>query len=321
MKIGSVKTENFTVLAPLAGITNLPLRLLAKRAGCGLVCSEMISANGLVFGSEKTVQLLESIPEEKPLSVQLFGSDPSIMADAARMVQESGADVVDINFGCSVKKILKSNSGSALMKDPPLAGRILDSVRKAITIPLTIKIRSGWEPSGRQAMEIARLAEGCGVDAIAVHPRTATQGFQGEADWSIITAVKRALTIPVIGNGDVTAPADGLRMLNETGCDGVMVGRAAIGNPMIFAGMLAAAQGRPTAAPNDGQRIDMMMGYLQDSVRYLGEKTACRMMRSRLCWFVKGMRNAGQFRNAIRFIASEKEAMDLIRQYAESISA
>jgi tRNA-dihydrouridine synthase len=170
-------------------------------------------------------------------------------------------------------------------------------------------------------MEIARLAEGCGVDAIAVHPRTATQGFRGEADWSIITAVKHALTIPVIGNGDVTAPADGLRMLNETGCDGVMVGRAAIGNPMIFAGMLAAAQGRPTAAPNDGQRIDMMMGYLQDSVRYLGEKTACRMMRSRLCWFVKGMRNAGQFRNAIRFIASEKEAMDLIRQYAESISA
>ncbi len=321
MKIGSVITDNFTVLAPLAGITNLPLRLLAKRAGCGLVCSEMISANGLVYGSGKTVQLLTSVPEEKPLSVQLFGSDPPIMAEAARIVQDSGADVVDINFGCSVKKILKSNSGSALMKDPPLACRILDSVREAVTIPLTIKIRSGWEPSGKQAMEIARLAEDCGVDAIAVHPRTATQGFRGEADWSIIASVKHALTIPVIGNGDVTTPADALRMINETGCDGVMVGRAAIGNPMIFDGMLAAAQGRPATVPNDGQRIDMMMGYLQDSVRYLGEKTACRMMRSRLCWFVKGMRNAGQFRNAIRFIASEKEAMDLIRQYANSISA
>jgi nifR3 family TIM-barrel protein len=319
MKIGAVQTDNFTALAPLAGISNLPLRLLAKRAGCGLVYSEMISSNGLVYGSGKTIQLLDSTPEEKPLSVQLFGSNPAIMADAARIVQASGADIVDINFGCSVKKILKSNSGSALMKDPALAGRILDSVRKAVSIPLTIKIRSGWEPSGRQAMEIARLAEDCGVDAIAVHPRTATQGFRGTADWSIIAAVKKGLAIPVIGNGDVTTPDDALRMLTETGCDGVMVGRAAIGNPMIFDQMLAAAQGRPVAAADEGQRIDLMLGYLRDSVRYLGEKTACRMMRSRLCWFVKGMRNAGQFRNAIRFIASEKEAVDLIRQYADAI--
>jgi tRNA-dihydrouridine synthase len=168
-------------------------------------------------------------------------------------------------------------------------------------------------------MEIARLAEDCGVDAIAVHPRTATQGFRGTADWSIIAAVKKGLAIPVIGNGDVTTPDDALRMLTETGCDGVMVGRAAIGNPMIFDQMLAAAQGRPVAAADEGQRIDLMLGYLRDSVRYLGEKTACRMMRSRLCWFVKGMRNAGQFRNAIRFIASEKEAVDLIRQYADAI--
>jgi tRNA-dihydrouridine synthase B len=321
MKIGTVETDNFTVLAPLAGITNLPLRLLAKRAGCGLVYSEMISSNGLVHGAAKTVQMLESIAEEKPLSVQLFGSNPPIMAKAARIVQDSGADIVDINFGCSVKKILKSNSGAALMKDASLARRILDSVRKAITIPLTIKIRSGWEPSGRQAIAIARLAEDCGVDAIAVHPRTATQGFRGAADWSIIGAVKKALTIPVIGNGDVTTPQDALRMLNETGCDGVMVGRAAIGNPMIFRGMLAAARGRSAAMPDDAQRIAMMNGYLRDSVGYLGEKTACRMMRSRLCWFVKGMRNAGKFRNAIRFVASEEEAKELIRQYAASISS
>ena len=243
------------------------------------------------------------------------------MAEAARIVQDSGADIVDINFGCSVKKILKGNAGSALMKESPRARRILESVRKAVTIPLTIKIRSGWEPSGKQAVEIARLAEDCGVDAVAVHPRTATQGFRGEADWSIIAAVKHALTISVIGNGDVTTPAGALRMINETGCDGVMVGRAAIGNPKIFGEILAAAQGQPSTVPNDAQRIDMMIGYLQDSVRYLGEETACRMMRSRLCWFVKGMRNAGQFRNAIRFIASEKEAMDLIRRYAESLAS
>jgi tRNA-dihydrouridine synthase B len=320
MKIGSVEIDNFTVLAPLAGITNLPMRLLAKRAGCGLVCSEMISANGLVYASAKTVQLLDSTPEEKPLSVQIFGSDPQIMADAARIVQESGADIVDINFGCSVKKILKSNSGSALMKDPPLTRRILSAVRRAVSIPLTIKIRSGWEPMGNQAIQIARLAEDCGVDALAIHPRTATQGFRGQADWPVIAALKKALCIPVIGNGDVTNAQEALRMLNETGCDGVMVGRAAIGNPMIFGQIMACAQGRSPSPTDDGQRIDMMLGYLRDSVRYLGEQTACRMMRSRLCWFVKGMRNAGQFRNAIRFIATEKEARQLIREYADSIS-
>ncbi len=320
MKIGSIETDNFTVLAPLAGITNLPMRRLAKRAGCGLVNSEMISSNGLVYGSGKTELLLDSTPEEKPLSVQIFGSNPQIMADAARIVQDSGADIVDINFGCSVKKILKSNSGSALMKDPPLARRILESVRRAVSIPLTIKIRSGWEPSGKQALQIARLAEDCGVNAISVHPRTATQGFRGTADWSIISAIKKALTIPVIGNGDVTVPTEALRMLSETGCDGVMVGRAAIGNPMIFDEILALAHGRPPKkVADDAQRIEMMLGYLHDSVRYLGEKTACRMMRSRLCWFVKGMRNAGQFRNAIRFVASEKEARQLIRQYAGTI--
>jgi tRNA-dihydrouridine synthase B len=321
MRIGSVETDNFTVLAPLAGITNLPMRLMVKRAGCGLVCSEMISSNGLVYGSGKTIALLDSIPEEKPLSAQIFGADPRILADAARIVQDSGADIVDINFGCSVKKILKSNAGVALMKDLPLTGRILDTVRKAISIPLTIKIRSGWEPSGKQAIEIARLAEACGVDAIAVHPRTATQGFQGKADWSIITAIKRVLAIPVIGNGDVTTAEDALRMLDETGCDGVMVGRAAMGNPMLFDQILAAAQGRPEAAPADRHRIDMMMDYLQDSVRYLGERTACRMMRSRLCWFVKGMRNAVQFRSATRFITSEAQAIDLIRHYADATAA
>jgi tRNA-dihydrouridine synthase B len=319
MKIGGVQTDNFTVLAPLAGITNLPMRLLAKRAGCGLVCSEMISSNGLVYGSAKTVQLLDSTPEEKPLSVQIFGSDPSIMADAARIVQDAGADIVDINFGCSVKKILKSNAGAALMKDPSLSRRILAAVRRAVTVPLTIKIRSGWEATGDQAMQIARLAEDCGVDAVAIHPRTATQGFRGQADWSIIGALKKVLHVPVIGNGDVTGPKLALRMRAETGCDGVMVGRAAIGNPMIFSQILASARGPQPEAPDAGQRIDMMLAYLRDSVHYLGEQTACRMMRSRLCWFVKGMRNAGQFRNAIRFVSTEAEARQQIRQYAHEI--
>jgi tRNA-dihydrouridine synthase B len=319
MQIGTLRTDNFTVLAPLAGITNLPMRLLAKRAGCGLVCSEMISSNGLVYNSGRTRQLLDSVPEEKPLSVQLFGSDPGIMADAAAMVAAAGADILDINFGCSVRKILKSNSGSALMKDPDLARRILQAVRAAVTIPLTVKIRSGWDSSGDQALTIARLAEACGVDAIAVHPRTATQGFGGTADWRIIARIKKCLAIPVIGNGDVKTADDAIRMRRETGCDGVMVGRAAIGNPFIFAQILAVDQGRQAALPDDSQRIAMMIDFLNASVRYIGEDTACRMMRSRLSWFVKGMRHAGQFRNSIRFIASQAEATALIRQYAESI--
>ncbi len=321
MKIGCVTLPNLTVLAPLAGITNLPMRLLAKRAGCGLVCSEMISSNGLVYNSGKTVQMLDSTPFEKPLSVQIFGADPQIMAEAARIVEHSGADIIDINFGCSVRKILKSHSGSALMKDPELAGRILASVRRAIDVPLTIKIRSGWDSSGGQAVQIARLAEDCGVDAVAVHPRTATQGFSGIADWSIIAAVKQAVAIPVIGNGDVNTPQDALRMLAETGCDGVMVGRAAIGNPFIFNQILDATRGRPSRGPDEQARIDTMRDYLRDSVTYLGEETACRMMRSRLCWFVKGMPHAARFRNAIRFIDSEEEALSLIGQYAASIAA
>ncbi len=227
MKIGSLSLKNITVLAPLAGITNLPFRILVKEAGCALVCSEMISANGLVYKSHKTAQTLESAAEEKPLSVQIFGSDPEIMADAAAMAEASGADVLDINFGCSVKKVLKTGSGSALMKEPEKAEAILKAVRKSIEIPLTIKIRTGWDYSGTQAFKIAEIAESCGVNAIAVHPRTATQGFGGTADWSVIAAIKKIVSIPVIGNGDIIVPEDAIRMQNETGCDAVVIGRTA----------------------------------------------------------------------------------------------
>lgn len=315
--IGPVKIEHPTVLAPLAGITNLPLRLLAKEAGCGLVCSEMVSANGLVHGAAKTHQMLASTPAEKPLSLQIFGSDPAIMAQAARIVQDSGADILDINCGCSVRKILKSGSGSALMRDLAATRRILEAVRAAIDIPLTLKMRTGWDQSGDQAVELANIAESSGVNAVILHPRTARQGFGGAADWRLIAKLKDCLSIPVIGNGDITEPEHALHMMAETGCDAVMVGRAAIGNPLIFSqinDLLAGRQPRPISLR---ARAEVMERYVEDSVRYLGETRACYMLRSRLAWFAKGLSHASHFRQAIRSINSKAAALSLVRNLEE----
>ncbi|MGD8447620.1 MAG: tRNA dihydrouridine synthase DusB, partial [Desulfobacterales bacterium] len=265
MKIGSVLLDNITVLAPLAGITNLPFRLLAKEAGCALVCSEMISSNGLVYHSVKTHELLESRPAEKPLSVQIFGSDFSIMAEAAAIVESSGADILDVNLGCAVKKVLKTGSGAALMKEPKKVEKILRAIRRTVKIPLTIKIRAGWDSSGDQALKITEIAQACGVDAIAVHPRTATQGFRGKADWSLIAAIKNIASIPVIGNGDIIRPEDVLKMQNQTGCDAVMIGRAAIGNPWIFSQALELVRENKASLPDPSQRFEVMAQYLRSS--------------------------------------------------------
>ncbi len=321
MKIGSVTLENQTILAPLAGITNLPFRLLAKEAGCALVCTEMVSAHGLVNKSSKTERLMDSLPEEKPLSVQIFGSDPAIMAEAAGLAESSGADIVDINFGCSVRKIVKNGSGAALMKAPKTAEAIIKSVRKAVRIPLTIKLRTGWNPTGNQAYEISEIAEACGVDAIAIHPRTATQAFSGRADWSIITALKKRVRIPVIGNGDIFSAKDAISMLEQTHCDGVMIGRTAIGNPIIFSQVLARIRGEEEPEADLDHHFDIMIRYLQESIKYFGEEIACRMMRSRLCWFSKGLRNSSQFRKSINHISTETEALQRIEAFKNSLQA
>ncbi len=319
MKIGTLSLENNIVFAPLAGITNLPLRLLAKEAGSGLVCSEMISANGLVYGSEKTRRLMDSVPEEKPLSIQIFGSDPSIAAEAAQIVEAGGADILDINFGCAVKKVVKTGSGVALMRTPELATRLLAAVRKAVRIPLTIKIRSGWDAGGSQAVEIARIAEDCGVDAIAVHPRTAGQGFGGCANWPLIREIKQTVSIPVIGNGDIVIPGDALRMLESTGCDGIMVGRAAIGNPLIFTRIIGALKGKDPGPPSVDRVFRLMVQYAEDSIRYLGENQACPMMRSRLNWFVRGLPFAKRFRESIRHLSSRAEVLERIEAYRSEL--
>jgi nifR3 family TIM-barrel protein len=319
MNIGSVTLENQTILAPLAGITNLPFRLLAKEAGCALVCTEMVSAHGLVNKSSKTERLMDSRPQEKPLSIQIFGSDPAIMAEAAGLAASAGADIVDINFGCSVRKIVKNGSGAALMKAPKTAEALIKSVRNAIRIPLTIKLRTGWNPTGNQAFEIATIAEACGVDAIAIHPRTATQAFGGRADWSIITALKKRVCIPVIGNGDIFSATDAINMLEQTNCDAVMIGRRAIGNPFIFSQVLARIRGEEEPEADLDHHFDIMTRYVQESVKYFGEEIACRMMRSRLCWFAKGLRNSSQFRKSINHISSEAEAIERIEAFKDSL--
>jgi nifR3 family TIM-barrel protein len=280
----------------------------------------MISSNGLVYGSKKTTHLMESDPAEKPVSIQIFGYDPEIMADAARMVESSGADIIDINFGCSVKKILKSGSGAALMRNPKQAETVILAVCNAVQIPVTIKIRTGWDQSGEDAFAIARIGENCGIKAIAVHPRTASQGFRGKADWSIIARIKNLVSVPVIGNGDIVAAQDAMRMKEETGCDAVMVGRAAIGNPWIFSQINALAAGDKPPQIDLTLRFETIHRYLETSLAYYGETHACYMMRSRLGWFVKGLPHAAKFRESIKHVSSGKDARKCIDDYQDFLA-
>jgi nifR3 family TIM-barrel protein len=263
--------------------------------------------------------MLGSMPQERPLSVQIFGSKPDVMAEAARFVESCGADILDINFGCSVRKITKTGSGAALMKTPETAEAVIKAVRKVVRIPLTIKLRTGWNPTGNQAFEISQIAEACGVDAITIHPRTTKQGFSGHSDWTIIAKLKKQLNVPVIGNGDIFCADDALAMLEQTRCDAVMIGRMAIGNPWIFSHVLARMQGETEPATDLEHRFEIMIRYMQESVKYFGEEIACRMMRSRLCWFAKGLRNSSRFRKSIAHISTETEALQRIEAYKESL--
>lgn len=312
MRIGSLTLETPTILAPLAGVTNLPFRMLAREAGCGLVFSEMVSADGLTHGSRNTRELLRSLPAEKPLAVQLFGADPARMAEAAQAVEASGVDVLDINFGCAVRKVVKTGSGAALLRTPKLAEALLTAVRQAVRIPLTVKLRSGWERSGAQALEIAAIAEGCGADAVTIHPRTAVQKFSGRADWRVIAQLKSRLGIPVIGNGDVFSAEDAARMMAETGCDAVMVGRRAIGYPRIFTEIAARLRNEPAPPEAAGERAAVMRRYVELSAECYGRETACALMRHRLGWFTKGLRGGAALRQAAARIASVDQALELI---------
>ncbi|WP_321494987.1 tRNA dihydrouridine synthase DusB [uncultured Desulfobacter sp.] len=320
MKIKDLEINGITFLAPLAGVTNMPFRQLIKDCGCAVVCSEMISAKGLFYASEKTTTLLKSQEDERPLSVQIFGSDPVSMGQAAAFINDLGtADIIDINFGCSVKKVIKQGAGVALMKDLVLSQKIIKTVREATSLPFTIKIRSGWDASGDQAVNLAEIAEDQGVDAIAFHPRTAVQGFRGRADWKLIARLKQTVRIPVIGNGDIATPQDAKEMLSQTGCDAVMVGRAAMANPFLLSQIEQYMSHGTFAHPEPRAIFRTMESLTRGYVSYFGEITACRMLRGRLAWFVRGLPGAAVFRRELSILASSGHALEMIRDFEANL--
>jgi tRNA-dihydrouridine synthase B len=298
MLIGAVAVaEPAVVLAPMAGVTDLPFRLLAKEMGCSLLYSEMVSDKGLLHNNCHTFDMLRIDDRERPVAVQIFGSEPAPMAAAARIVAGAGADIIDINMGCPTPKIVKNGEGSALMRRPELARDIIAAVAGAVTVPVTVKIRKGWDEASVNAVEVAALAEQAGAAAIAVHGRTREQFYAGQADWDIIRRVKERVRIPVIGNGDVRSPEDAARLLAYTGCDAVMVGRAAQGNPWIFRQIGEyLASGRIPQAPSLAERLEVLARHLEMLIAHKGEHIAIREMRRHAAWYTKGLPHAAEIR-------------------------
>jgi nifR3 family TIM-barrel protein len=315
-QIGNVTMESPLVLGPMAGVTDLPFRLLCKEMGCGLVYTEMISAKALYYKNKNTLPLLATDPKEQPIAVQLFGSEPELMADMAKRIEDKGYQMIDINMGCPVPKIVNNKEGSALMKNPSLIGEIIEKMAKSVSLPVTVKIRKGFDESNINAVEIAHIAQESGAAAIAVHGRTREQYYTGTADWDIIRQVKQEVTIPVIGSGDITDAQSYQKMKDETGCDGFMIARAAKGNPWIFQNINTYIQtGQIPARPTIQEVLAMIARHAEMMVEFKGEYTGIREMRKHLAWYTAGYPGSARLRARVNELETLADLKNLLKTY------
>ena len=315
LKIGNVTLPNRYILGPMAGVTDLPFRVLCKEQGAGLLCMEMVSAKAILYNNKNTESLLEIHPDEQPVSLQFFGSDPKIMSEMAKRVEERPFDIMDINMGCPVPKVVRNGEGSALMKNPKLVYEIVSAMVKAIDKPVTVKIRKGFDDSCINAVEIAKIVEEAGAAAVAVHGRTREQYYSGQADWDIIRQVKEAVSIPVIGNGDVTSPQKAEELVKQTGCDGIMIARGAQGNPWIFSEMITYEEtGTLPERPGKEEVRDMMLRHARLQLKYKGEFIGIREMRKHVASYTKGLKGSAKLREEINRVESYQELEELLFQ-------
>ena len=318
MNIGNVSLDNRVFLSPMAGVTDLPFRTICKEKGCGMLYTEMINAKALCYDDENTKKMLRMDKDEHPVAVQIFGSDPEFMGKAAIIMNQYPNEILDINMGCPAPKVIKNGDGSALMRNPKLAAEVLTAVVKNSEKPVTLKIRKGWDDDSVNAVEIAKIAEECGISALAIHGRTREQFYSGKADWDIIAEIKQAINIPVIGNGDVFEVEDAVNMLEKTKCDAIMIGRGAQGNPWIFNRINHYMKtGKILPEPTLEEKITTAIRHMNLAVAEHGDYVAVREMRKHIGWYLKGLKNSAKYRDQINKITDYKEVIAMLEEYMQ----